>query len=46
MGSADVTEWSAGELSLTQTGYFRNYVLVFVAGAVVAAGIVLYRAFF
>jgi NADH-quinone oxidoreductase subunit L len=46
MGSAGVTEWSAGELSLTQTGFFRNYALVFVAGAVVAAGIVLYRAFF
>src|SRR2546430_12527853 len=27
----------AGGLSLTQSGYFRNYVLVFVGGAVVAA---------
>jgi NADH-quinone oxidoreductase subunit L len=46
MGVANVTEGSAAELSLTQTGYFRNYVLVFVAGAVVAAAILIYRAFF
>jgi NADH-quinone oxidoreductase subunit L len=34
---------SAG-LSLTQSGYFRNYVLVFVGGALVAAVILLVRA--
>jgi NADH-quinone oxidoreductase subunit L len=38
------TRWSAGELSLTQSGYFRNYVLVFVGGAVVVAVILLVRA--
>src|SRR5436309_2471561 len=27
-----LARWSAGELSLTQSGYFRNYVLVFVVG--------------
>ena len=36
--------WSAGELSLTQSGYFRNYVLVFIGGAVVVAVILLLRA--
>jgi NADH-quinone oxidoreductase subunit L len=45
-GVANVTQNSASSLSVTQSGYFRNYVLVFVAGAVVAAGIVVYRAFF
>ncbi len=39
-----VTRAGAGGLSLTQSGYFRNYVLVFVAGAVVAAVILLVRA--
>jgi len=34
----------AASLSLTQSGYFRNYVLVFVGGAVVAAVILLLRA--
>jgi NADH-quinone oxidoreductase subunit L len=34
---------SASELSLTQSGYFRNYVLVFVGGAVIAAVILLLR---
>ncbi len=34
----------ASGLSLTQSGYFRNYVLVFVAGAVVAAVILIVRA--
>jgi len=34
----------AGGLSLTQSGYFRNYVLVFVGGAVVAAVILIVRA--
>jgi NADH-quinone oxidoreductase subunit L len=33
--------WGASELSLTQSGYFRNYVLVFVAGAVAIAGVLL-----
>jgi hypothetical protein len=31
-------------LSLTQSGYFRNYVLVFVGGAVVAGAVILLRA--
>jgi NADH-quinone oxidoreductase subunit L len=39
-----VTESSAGSLSLTQSGYLRSYLLVFIAGAVVTAGLVLYRA--
>jgi NADH-quinone oxidoreductase subunit L len=34
----------AAGLSLTQSGYFRNYVLVFVGGAVVGAVILLLRA--
>ncbi|MEO8745319.1 MAG: NADH-quinone oxidoreductase subunit L [Candidatus Dormiibacterota bacterium] len=34
----------ASSLSLTQSGYFRNYVLVFVGGAVVATVIILVRA--
>ena len=34
----------ASSLSLTQSGYFRNYVLVFVGGAVVAAVILILRA--
>jgi NADH-quinone oxidoreductase subunit L len=33
--------WGASELSLTQSGYFRNYVLVFVGGAVAIAGVLL-----
>jgi NADH-quinone oxidoreductase subunit L len=36
-----ITRWSAGELSLTESGYFRNYVLVFVVGAVAIAGVLL-----
>ena len=39
-----LTRASASSLSLTQSGYFRNYVLVFVGGAVVAAVIILLRA--
>jgi NADH:ubiquinone oxidoreductase subunit 5 (subunit L)/multisubunit Na+/H+ antiporter MnhA subunit len=31
----------AGSFSLTQSGYFRNYVLVFVGGAIAAASILL-----
>jgi NADH-quinone oxidoreductase subunit L len=36
-----VTGWTAREGALLQTGYFRNYVLVFVVGAVAIAGILL-----
>ncbi|HEX9362559.1 MAG TPA: NADH-quinone oxidoreductase subunit L [Candidatus Dormibacteraeota bacterium] len=39
-----VARAGAGGLSLTQNGYFRNYVLVFVGGAVVAAVILIVRA--
>jgi len=39
-----VTRASATSLSLTQSGYFRNYVLVFVGGAVIAAVILIVRA--
>jgi NADH-quinone oxidoreductase subunit L len=39
-----ITRASAGGLSLTQSGYFRNYVLVFVGGAVIAAVILIVRA--
>jgi len=38
------TEAGAGSLSLTQSGYFRNYVLVFLAGACIAAILILVRA--
>jgi len=37
-----LTRWSAGELSLTQSGYFRNYVLVFVVGVVSIAAVLLF----
>ena len=40
-----LTKWGASEASMLQTGYFRNYVLVFVFGAVVAAVILLARTF-
>jgi NADH:ubiquinone oxidoreductase subunit 5 (subunit L)/multisubunit Na+/H+ antiporter MnhA subunit len=33
-------EAGAGALALTQTGYFRSYMLVFLGGAVVALGVV------
>src|SRR2546425_7645596 len=36
-GTGDLAEAESHNLSLTETGYFRNYVLVFVAGAVVVA---------
>ena len=39
-----LTRASASSLSLTQSGYFRNYVLVFVGGAVIAAVILIVRA--
>jgi NADH-quinone oxidoreductase subunit L len=44
VGTGEVAEASASGLSLTQSGYFRNYVLVFVGGAVVAAVVILVRA--
>jgi NADH-quinone oxidoreductase subunit L len=36
-----LARWSASELSLTQSGYFRNYVLVFVVGVVSIAAVLL-----
>src|SRR5207248_1414858 len=42
--TALVARAGATGLSLTQSGYFRNYVLVFVAGAVVAGVILIVRA--
>jgi NADH-quinone oxidoreductase subunit L len=42
--TGQATEAGAATLSLTQSGYFRNYVLVFVAGAVIAAILLLVRA--
>jgi NADH-quinone oxidoreductase subunit L len=39
-----VARAGASSLSLTQSGYFRNYVLVFVGGAVVAGVILIARA--
>jgi NADH-quinone oxidoreductase subunit L len=44
IATADATEAGAGGLSLTQSGYFRNYVLVFLAGACIAAILILIRA--
>jgi NADH-quinone oxidoreductase subunit L len=44
VGAGELAEASASGLSLTQSGYFRNYVLVFVGGAVVAAVVILVRA--
>jgi NADH-quinone oxidoreductase subunit L len=35
------TRWFAREGATLQTGYFRNYALVFVAGAVAIAGMLL-----
>jgi len=40
-GVAVATQAGAGALSLTQTGYFRTYILVFLAGVVVAAVVLL-----
>jgi NADH-quinone oxidoreductase subunit L len=37
VGTGRAIQVGAADLSLTQSGYFRNYVLVFVAGAVVIA---------
>jgi len=44
VGTGKAAEASAGNLRLTQSGYFRNYVLVFVAGALIAAVLLLVRA--
>jgi NADH-quinone oxidoreductase subunit L len=43
VGTGQVAVAAARSLSLTQSGYFRNYVLVFVGGAVVAAVLLLIR---
>ncbi len=43
-GTGELAEAESHNLSLTETGYFRNYVLVFVAGAVVVAILILARA--
>jgi NADH-quinone oxidoreductase subunit L len=42
-GTAEMFEDGAGGVSLVQSGYFRSYVLIFFAGALVAGGIVLWR---
>ncbi|MHB8589232.1 MAG: NADH-quinone oxidoreductase subunit L [Candidatus Dormibacteraceae bacterium] len=44
VGTGHAAVAGATSLSLTQSGYFRNYVLVFVGGAVVAAVLLLIRA--
>jgi NADH-quinone oxidoreductase subunit L len=44
VGTGQAAEAGAGGLSLTQSGYFRNYVLVFLAGACIAAILILIRA--
>ena len=44
VATGQATEAGAGSLSLTQSGYFRNYVLVFLAGACIAAILILVRA--
>ena len=44
VGTGFAAEAGAESLSLTQSGYFRNYVLVFLAGACVAAILILVRA--
>ena len=41
VGTGRLARWSAGEFALTQSGYFRNYVLVFTVGAVAVAGVLL-----
>jgi NADH-quinone oxidoreductase subunit L len=43
VGTGEAAEASAGSLRLTQSGYFRNYVLVFVAGAIIAAVLLIVR---
>ena len=44
VGTGELAEAGAGYGSFTQTGYFRNYVLVFVASAVILAIVLLLRA--
>ena len=43
VGTGQAAVAGASSLSLTQSGYFRNYVLVFVGGAIVAAVLLLIR---
>ena len=43
VGTGEAAEATAGSLRLTQSGYFRNYVLVFIAGALIAAALLLVR---
>ena len=43
VGTGHAAVAGASSLSLTQSGYFRNYVLVFVGGAIVAAVLLLIR---
>jgi NADH-quinone oxidoreductase subunit L len=43
LGTGGIAEAGAGSLSLTETGYFRNYVLVFVAGVIIIAILLLAR---
>jgi NADH-quinone oxidoreductase subunit L len=43
VGTGRMAVAGASGLSLTQSGYFRNYVLVFVGGAVIAAIVLLIR---
>jgi len=40
-----ITQWTSQRGASLQTGYFRNYVLVFVVGAVIIAVVLLARAF-
>jgi NADH-quinone oxidoreductase subunit L len=42
---AGILEDSGGSLSVAESGYLRSYVLVFVAGALIAGVIVLWRAY-
>jgi NADH-quinone oxidoreductase subunit L len=44
VATGELTAAGAGGLSLTQSGYFRNYVLVFVAGACIVTILLLVRA--
>src|SRR5712692_10438772 len=43
VGTGEAAEATASSLRLTQSGYFRNYVLVFIAGALIAAVLLLVR---
>jgi hypothetical protein len=44
VATGEATQAGAAGLSLTQSGYFRNYALVFLGGAVIAAILILVRA--